>query len=84
MAHFAELDNDNKVLRVVVVANEDIIVDGVESEDKGIEFLKNLLNGKWIQTSYNANFRGKYADTGNIYDPINDVFVDLSTISVEE
>lgn len=84
MAHFAELDDNNKVLRVVVVGNEDITVDGVEVEAKGIEFLKNLLGGRWIQTSYNNNFRGKYADIGNIYDPINDIFVDPNVISLEE
>ena len=43
MAHFAELDKDNKVLRVIVVNNEDILVDGIESEAKGIEFCKGVL-----------------------------------------
>ena len=75
MAHFAELNDKNIVLRVLVVANEDIMVDGKESEDKGIEFLKNLLGGRWVQTSYNASFRGKYAGINDIYDPINDLFI---------
>jgi hypothetical protein len=69
MAHFAEIDNTNKVLRVLVVDNS--------QEDRGQEFLADDLGlgGTWIQTSYNNNFRGKYASTGDIYDPINDVFV---------
>ena len=69
MAHFAEIDNTNKVLRVLVVDNS--------QENRGQEFLANDLNlgGTWIQTSYNANFRGKFAGTGDVYDPVNDVFV---------
>jgi hypothetical protein len=68
MAHFAEIDSDNKVLRVLVVDNS--------QEDRGQEFLANDLGfgGTWIQTSYNNNIRGKYAGIGDIYDPINDVF----------
>lgn len=69
MAHFAEIDNTNKVLRVLVVDNS--------QESRGQEFLANDcgLGGTWIQTSYNANIRGKFAGTGDIYDPINDVFI---------
>lgn len=69
MAHFAEIDNTNKVLRVLVVDNS--------QEHRGQEFLANDLGlgGTWIQTSYNANIRGKFAGTGDIYDPINDVFI---------
>jgi hypothetical protein len=69
MAHFAEIDNTNKVLRVLVVDNS--------QEDRGQEFLANDLGlgGTWIQTSYNNNFRGKYACIGDIYDPVNDVFI---------
>ena len=69
MAHFAEIDNTNKVLRVLVVDNS--------QEHRGQEFLAEDLGlgGTWIQTSYNGNIRGKFAGTGDIYDPINDVFV---------
>lgn len=69
MAHFAEIDNTNKVLRVLVVDNS--------QEDRGQEFLAEDcgLGGTWIQTSYNGNIRGKFAGIGDIYDPINDVFV---------
>lgn len=69
MAHFAELDNDNKVIRVLTVPNE--------QEERGEEYLANDigLGGRWIQTSYNANFRGKYAGVGDIYDEAKDIFV---------
>lgn len=75
MAHFAELDSNNVVLRVLVVAN-DVITDeyGDEQENIGIGYLRGLLGGVWKQTSYNANFRGKYAGIGDTYDPVNDVF----------
>lgn len=69
MAHFAEIDNTNKVLRVLVVDNS--------QEHRGQEFLAEDLGlgGTWIQTSYNGNIRGKFAGTGDIYDPVNDVFI---------
>jgi len=69
MAHFAEIDSNNKVLRVLVVDNS--------QEDRGQEYLANEvgLGGTWIQTSYNANFRGKYAGIGDIYDPVEDIFI---------
>jgi hypothetical protein len=75
MAHFAELDKDKKVIRVVVINNNDITIDGVESEAKGIEFCKSLLTGEWIQTSYNAKSRGKYAAIGDFYDSVKDEFI---------
>lgn len=76
MAHFAEIDQDNRVLRVIVVANKDTSDDnGNEVEQVGRDFCTRLLGGNWIQTSYNSNFRGKYAGIGDVYDPINDVFV---------
>ena len=69
MAHFAEIDSNNKVLRVLVVDNA--------QESRGQEFLANDcgLGGTWIQTSYNANIRGKFAGIGDVYDPIKDEFV---------
>lgn len=68
MAHFAELDENNKVLRVLVVDNS--------QEHRGEEFLAVDcgLGGTWIQTSYNANIRGKFAGEGDIYDSLNDIF----------
>ncbi len=78
MAHFAELDENNIVLQVTVVNNSDILDEnGNESEEIGIQFNKNLLgqDTKWVQTSYNSNFRYKYAGIGDFYD-LDDVEVD--------
>jgi len=76
MAHFAELDSNNTVTRVVVVDNKDILdAQGQESEIIGIQFLQNLLGGRWTQTSYNANFRKNYAGMGYTYDGIRDAFI---------
>ena len=78
MAHFAELDENNIVKRVIVVANEDILDEnGQESEQKGIDLCHNMLGGNWKQTSYNHNFRGRYAGVGWLYDEENDMFVDI-------
>jgi len=77
MAHFAELDSNNKVLRVIVLNNQ-VICDenNFEQENLGIIFCKNLFNGGiWIQTSYNSNFRGKFAGIGDYYDSDKDIFV---------
>lgn len=76
MAHFAELDENNVVLRVILVDNKDTCDDeGIEKEEIGIKYLENLLGGKWIQTSYNNNFRGSYAGANWIYDKNLDVFL---------
>jgi hypothetical protein len=76
MAHFAQLDNNNRVLQVIVVANAELLDNGVESEAKGIEFCKSLLgeDTKWVQTSYNATTRKNYAGIDYTYDPIADHF----------
>lgn len=80
MAHFAELDSNNKVLRVVVACNQDIANNGGEQSKQAEEHfkIKNPLseNGvRWIQTSYNNNFRKQYAGIGFIYDQIKDKFI---------
>jgi hypothetical protein len=75
MAHFAELDETNTVKQVIVVHNNELLIDGVESEQKGIDFCVNLLGGTWIQTSYNGTIRKNYAGIGYIYDPIRDAFI---------
>jgi hypothetical protein len=74
MAHFAEISNDI-VTRVLVVHNNELLVDGVEVEQKGIDFLNNLLGGTWVQTSYNNRIRKQYAGTGYTYDSVADVFI---------
>ena len=77
MAHFAQLDENDVVTQVIVVANDELLLDGVESEAKGVIFCKSLFgeDTKWAQTSYNNNFRKQYAGIGFTYDAINDVFV---------
>jgi len=77
MAHFAELDDSNVVVRVIVVNNDVMTTDGVEVEQLGIDFLNDLLpdSGTWVQTSYNAGHRHKYAGMGDIYLPDRDIFV---------
>lgn len=69
MAHFAEIDENNVVLRVLVVPNEE--------ETRGQDFLANDLGlgGRWIQTSYNKNFRKNYAGIGYLYNEKLDIFL---------
>jgi hypothetical protein len=76
MAHFAELDESNTVIRLIVVHNNELLdKNGNESEQKGIDFCVAHYGGTWIQTSYNGNFRKNYAGTGFVYDPIRDAFI---------
>ena len=76
MAHFAELDANNVVTRVIVVSNADTSdANGVEKEHIGAAFCERLLGGTWKQTSYNANFRKRYAGIGYTYDASLDAFV---------
>ena len=78
MAHFAELNENNEVLKVIVVDNNDTSnSDGEEIELIGISFLKGLFgfDTKWKQTSYNGNFRVRYAGIGYSYDETLDAFV---------
>ena len=69
MAHWAELDENNKVLRVTVGDNND------PAGDEGYSWLVNNLGGTWIKTSYNANIRKNFAGVNFLYDPIRDVFI---------
>ena len=114
MAHFAELDKNNIVLRVIAVSNEDTCKDSIkdkyydilpiinsisgkeidtskvdiswnaidtnkilewEDESKGAQFCIDLLGGNWVQTSYNNNFRKRYAGIGYTYDEKLDIFI---------
>ena len=75
MAHFAKLDEQNKVTQVIVVANEELLENGIESEMKGIDFCKSLLGGEWKQTSYNGSFRKNFAGIGYTYDEQRDAFI---------
>lgn len=76
MAHFAKLNEDNTVIAVHVVNNDVITIDGVESEQAGIDFLTNLHGHPyWKQTSYNGSFRKNYASAGYSYDASRDAFI---------
>jgi len=76
MAHFAKLDENNKVLAVHVVVNDVITIDGNESEQAGIDFLSGLHgHNLWKQTSYNGNFRKNYAGVDFYYDEALDAFI---------
>jgi hypothetical protein len=76
MAHFARIENN--IVREVIVVNNEVLENKPfpESEPIGIAFCKSLYgeDTEWLQTSYNANFRGRYAGTGMIYDPELDEF----------
>lgn len=84
MAHFAQLDSENVVMNVIVVGNS-ILLDenGVESEELGIQFCKNLFGQDtyWKQTSYNGSFRKNYAGIGYKYDTERDAFIPIQPFS---
>ena len=77
MAHFAQLDENNVVIQVIVVDNKDITDPHTGQEDEifGIAFCKKLLGGNWKQTSYNGNTRVRYAGLGYSYNAALDAFV---------
>tara|TARA_R110002095_G_scaffold201247_2_gene181981 strand:+ start:1161 stop:1538 length:378 start_codon:yes stop_codon:yes gene_type:complete len=75
MAHFAEIDSNSLVLRVVVVSNADTaLADGKETESIGIAHCQKLFGGTWVQTSYNGKFRKNYAGVGSTYDSTRNAF----------
>ena len=69
MSHWAELDKDNKVIRVLVGDNND------PAGDEGYQWLIDNLGGTWVQTSYNGNFRYNYAGVFYSYDEVADAFI---------
>jgi hypothetical protein len=75
MAHFAKLDDDNKVIQVHVVSND--ALDSENEEESGVEFLVNWSGGhtNWKQTSYSGRVRFNFAGIGYLYDPIDDAFI---------
>jgi len=76
MAHFARIDN-NKVREVIVISDNDCPDPAPDNEAQGQAFIADVLGlaGTWKQTSYNGNFRGRYAGIGFTYDPDLDEFV---------
>jgi len=80
MAHYAELDINNKVIRVLTACNQDILKNGGEQSEQAAEHFKSLNkfseNGvKWVQTSYNNNFRKQYAGIGYTFDFTKNKFI---------
>lgn len=76
MAHFAKIEN-NTVTEVIVIANEDCNGGNFpESEKPGQDFIASLgIQGTWLQTSYNNNFRKRYAGIGMEYNQQYDAFI---------
>lgn len=69
MAHWAEIDDNNKVVRVLVGDNND------PNGDEGYQWLIDNLGGTWIKTSYNGTIRYNFAGIGFDYDPVDDAFI---------
>ena len=77
MAHFAQLNEENIVQRVIVISDDVAPDPAPDNEAQGQAFIADVLRlaGEWKQTSYNGNFRGTYAGIGYRYDPELDEFV---------
>lgn len=69
MSHWAEIDENNIVIRVTVGDNND------PNGDEGYQWLLNNLGGTWIKTSYNSKIRGTYAGIGYSYNEEEDIFI---------
>ena len=67
MSHFAEINNENKVVRVLVGDNS--------MPNEGYDWFVENLGGTWIQTSYNGNIRKNFAGIGYTYDEGRDAFI---------
>ena len=75
MAHFAEINENNIVTKVIVIHNNELLVGEEESEEKGIDFCESLFRHRnWVQTSYNGNMRYNFARIGYTWDSENDAF----------
>ena len=80
MAHFAELNNSNEVLRVIVISNDDVNANGGDQHADAETFVASIVphsedGTAWKQTSYNNNFRKQYAGIGVTYDASKDKFI---------
>ena len=80
MAHFAELNSSNEVLRVVVISNDDVNANGGDQSSQAETFVASIVPHStggvaWKQTSYNNNFRKQYAGIGVTYDASKDKFI---------
>lgn len=76
MAHFAQIDENNVVTQVIVVSNDDCAGGEYPASDAaGAAFCHSLLGGTWKQTSYNNNFRKRYAGIGYTFREDLDAFI---------
>jgi hypothetical protein len=77
MAHFAEINSDNIVQRVIVISDDDCFDPAPDNEAQGQQFIADVLglSGTWLQTSYNGNIRYNFAGIGYTYDPTRDGFI---------
>jgi len=80
MAHFAELNSSNEVLRVVVISNDDVDANGGDESAQAETFVASIVpystgGASWKQTSYNNNFRKQYAGMGYTYDAAKNKFI---------
>ena len=80
MAHFAELNSSNEVLRVVVISNDDVDANGGDQHGDAETFVASIVphstgGTAWKQTSYNSNFRKQYAGIGYSYDSSKNKFI---------
>jgi len=80
MAHFAELNNSNEVLQVIVISNTDVDANGGDESTQAETFVATIVpygtgGVAWKQTSYNNNFRKQYAGIGYSYDSSKDKFI---------
>lgn len=86
MAHFALIDDNQRVAQVVVVANSVLLDENdVEQEANGVAYCNQVIGqGLWVQTSYHGKFRGCFAGIGYTYDPAADIFVPPAPFGVDE
>ena len=82
MAHYAELDINKKVIRVLTACNQDIATHGGELSEEAANYFGTYTpfseNGvKWVQTSYNSNFRKQYAGIGYTFDSTKNKFISI-------
>ena len=80
MAHFAELNSSNEVLRVIVISNDDVDANGGDQHADAETFVASIVphstgGTAWKQTSYNNNFRKQYAGIGHTYDASKNKFI---------
>ena len=80
MAHFAELNSSNEVLRVIVVSNDDVDANGGDQHADAETFVTTIVPHStggvaWKQCSYNNNFRKQYVGKGATYNASKDIFI---------